>query len=300
MRGRAADPGTLGEATPPSRQQRAQRVVVRMLFDPAFAARVHADPLGVLAEEDLGAGLSNQLAAHDVRLWGADRLRRQRALKVLLEEIRAAPAEWFLARRGSASLLAFFPSPEFHRCVQARGYVVLAFVAWLERVAVPEVPAVRPLLAVEGALALARRELRELGSGRDPRPSDRPGARGFRARPGVVGLCVPEGTLERLQELQRFLFGLDLVPLLAWAGEGGQVPEPPRPGPGDGLGLAVSPGGDGSVAVSTVAPEFGGLLAELSRTRSLEELLGLFPSRSPRQLAGMLADLEAAGLVERR
>ena len=73
----------------------AQQALVRMLFDPAFAARVRREPEAALPE--LPSTLRAQLAAIDPRALKLDRLLRQRTLRTLFDEYKASTT-LFLAR----------------------------------------------------------------------------------------------------------------------------------------------------------------------------------------------------------
>lgn len=130
-----------------------QRVVVRMLYDPAFADGVYADPAAALAGEPLTAAERAWLVAADRRRWAADPLRRYRGLQGLLEEFPASGALVVRHNGGVPALDAFFSSPAFHRCVMDRGSLAGAFGAWMARFG-GEVAAVARL---EAAVAHVRR-----------------------------------------------------------------------------------------------------------------------------------------------
>lgn len=155
-----------------------QRVIVRMLFDPAFADRVYGgEPLPELDPRSRAL-----LLQVDRRAWGTDPHRRARALTALLEEF---PASAALA--GVERLDAFFSSPTFHRAIQSRQSLALCFGGWLESLA-------GPVATLEGAVASARRD-RPLRRG-----TPGPHRRLVRA-PGVRVLRVPGGTLARYQHV---------------------------------------------------------------------------------------------------
>ena len=62
--------------------QALQRVVVRLLHDPAFVARVYeGQAVPELSDLELG-----WVRTTDRRTWGVDRFRRSRLLQALLEE----------------------------------------------------------------------------------------------------------------------------------------------------------------------------------------------------------------------
>jgi hypothetical protein len=216
----AADRGTFCESRPPSSHVALQRVVVRMLFDPGFVERVYQDPASTLDGLDLPEHLVNQLVANDRRLWGADRLRRRRALKVLMEEFKVA-STLYLALAGRLTRLeGFFSSQPFHDVVQRRGYMALAYVAFLEEAlgAFGE-RAVhgRAALDLEAGMARSRRLAREVRRGRDPivawRTVDAGGSVALAA--SVVVVEVPGGTLDLVQHVEAWLFEVGLVPAVA-------------------------------------------------------------------------------------
>ncbi len=70
-----------------------QRVIVRMLYDAAFAERVYDDPGSALAGVDLTDAETAWLTASDPRAWRVDPLRRARTLKALLDEFSVSGAE---------------------------------------------------------------------------------------------------------------------------------------------------------------------------------------------------------------
>lgn len=236
----AVDDGSLWPAPPPDAASRMQRVVVRMLFDPEFVESVHADPEGALAEDDVPPALVRQLIANDRRLWNADRLRRRRALKVLLEEFPTASA-LVLERWGRmARLEAFFSSAAFHRAVRERGYMALAFHAWLAAAIGAEEAhggeggrALLAVLALEGAMVLARRHWKEARRGRDPGLRALAGDEGTDAdrlvlSAGCLGVRVPRGTLGIVQHVQKWSFEVGLVPALVLC-EDAPTPSPLPP-----------------------------------------------------------------------
>jgi hypothetical protein len=155
----------------------AQRAIVRMLFDERFAADARRDPARLLA--GLPEPLRRQLVAVDPRAFRLDRHRRKRALEVLCEEFPHSTREL-----AASDLERFFASPGFHRCVEERGAMPLAFAQFLTPLVSD-----RGLLAIETAIARARRwacvplhlERGEIA-----------------AAPGVIALEAPAGALARL------------------------------------------------------------------------------------------------------
>jgi hypothetical protein len=246
-----------------------QRVVVRMLHDPALVAAVFGGgPVPGVSAEALAV-----LRATDRRAYGADPLRRSRALGPLVEE---APASAALAARGGAdlgALDAFFSSPQYHACVMARGVLVEAFCVFLA-------PRAGAVAAVEGAAARARRR----------RPGPGPGL--VRAA-GVEAAEVPAGTVARFAALRE---RLGAAPVEALVGGGVSLVGLPLPGRGV-EGLLVAGGG-----VSTAAPALVRLLAGLDAPRPAAAVAaglaaaGLDAGEAAALLDGLVAD----GLLEQR
>src|SRR5262245_14962166 len=107
-----------------------ERVVVRMMYDPAFAetARQEATPLRALGLSDREIGWLRKV---DPRAWRHDPARRRRTLRSLVEELRAASAI-ALAETGRVAFLeAFFASPPFHNAVQSRSSLAAAYADYL-------------------------------------------------------------------------------------------------------------------------------------------------------------------------
>lgn len=198
-----------------------QRVVVRMLFDPAFVTSVYESEGAALADLNLPRDSIQQLIANDRRLWNADRLRRRRALKILMEEFRISSALVLLHTNKLAVLDDFFSSDFFHESVQQRQYMALAFRAYLESLltAQPlEGTGFSEVLLLEGRLAESRRELKDARRAWD-RLLDKtwgvePGAY-FLCSPGVMSVEIPNNTLELISRMEEYLFESSLIPALA-------------------------------------------------------------------------------------
>lgn len=142
------------------------RVMVRMLYDPAFAGSVYADRDLALAGEDLSARERNWLVAPDPRAYRTDPLRRSRTLAALMEELSTASA--LVLRRGREGAVRpetelldrFFSSSHFHRCIQDGEAMIFAFADYLEHGPPGGVAAdrrVAPLALLERAIARVRR-----------------------------------------------------------------------------------------------------------------------------------------------
>lgn len=123
--------------------QALQRVVVRMLHDPDLARAT--------AGADLSASERGWIEAVDPRRWRADAMRRYRVLHALIDEYPVSAAQ-IVRGAGVACFDRFFEGPWFHRTVQARGVLALAFGAWLQ-----SRPEAAPFAGIERAIAQVRR-----------------------------------------------------------------------------------------------------------------------------------------------
>ena len=206
-----------------------ERVYVRMLFDPAFAAKVYEDAEAALAGLDLDESERAQLVAVDRRAWAHDPLRRYRTLRVLAEEFKASTTIALAATRSLGSLDAFFSSPEFHASVQERGSMAAAFSRYLERlvverpIAAPQLPDV---LRLEAMLARCRRDLeaRELVEAT-------PAAVGPETRVGLApGHAIGRfnaNVVEAVNAAERYLFEVGLMPAVALCEDAPRLEELP-------------------------------------------------------------------------
>lgn len=104
-----------------------QRVVVRMLYDPAFVTQIFADPATALRDEDLTDQERRWLVEVDRRAYAVDPLRCARTIAALIEEFPVS-VHHLVQQTGHAALLdAFFSSTYFHTCIQQRGSLAAAF-----------------------------------------------------------------------------------------------------------------------------------------------------------------------------
>jgi hypothetical protein len=189
---------------------RVQAALVRMIYDPVFAAVVRDQPDEVLVE--LPVEMRRALAQIDPRALRRDTFRRERTLGQLCEEL-PGTTTLVLAEAGQmVRLLAFFGSAEFHEAIETGAPLVLALFAYVERLLAERTlrsPHTAAVLALELACARARRPPSH------PAPADR-----LRRAPGVEPAEVPVGALATLQATERHRFRLGLLP---W----GQAQDPP-------------------------------------------------------------------------
>lgn len=251
-----------------------QRLVVRLLFDPTFVERVYANPVTALEGLELDPVLLRQLLQNDKRLWNADRLRRSRSLKILLEEFKVAATLALAERRKLAFLDAFFGSPFFHEAVQKRKYMALAFVAYLEDAIAKGVLVSRHLaaaLGLEAAMARSRRLLRDARRGFDPAlagagQADRGEAGELLAtNPGVLVHRAPGGVIQLIQHVEKYLFQVGQVPALALCDDAPR-PEPlPALDEGTTQPFLLEPRAGGKVDLSEIGSGYAAVIEACGR-----------------------------------
>lgn len=137
-----------------------QRVVVRMMYDPAFCKRVYANPERALRDVPLTPQERQWLITPKPSAYGADAYRSSRALTGLLEEFPVAGALAMRLPRGLERLQQFFTTGAFHQCVQTRGSMAAAFGAYLASPAFrsrKQPPEIVHLATVESGIAQVRR-----------------------------------------------------------------------------------------------------------------------------------------------
>jgi hypothetical protein len=204
----------------------AERMMVRMMYDPALAERVQTDDAPLRAA-GLGEREISWLRKVDRRAWRHDPARRRRTLRALVEELKASSAIALAETKRVAFLEAFFTSGHFHAAVQARGSLVAAYAEFLlaAELLTPQLPEV---VRLEAELARCRRELTAAG-GPDWRPPARPSRLDSVVRaPGVsCGRFSPDA-LAAIQAVERFLFECSLMPIVVLADDAPplELPEP--------------------------------------------------------------------------
>jgi len=271
----------------------AQRALVRILFDPRFADEARRDPEHVLRGVD--PALRAQLVAIDPRAFQLDRLRRRRALRTLCDEWKASTTLALEETRTLAFLETFFSSTPFHRAVEERGSMPLAFAEWLAgciaegRLATPILPDV---LHLETALAQARRAAAN-AEGTAPAPvGDK-----LALAPGVIVVEVAAGALAALQACEQYLFEVGLMPAVALCDDAPRLQLPPRAADRARLHLVTVPTSSG-VSLVTVDEELHRVLRcfGTAGARSVRELVkeaaarGVPELRSPEILRGLTDD----------
>jgi hypothetical protein len=281
----------------------AQRAVVRMLFDPEFAAAARRDPDGVLAALD--PPLRRQLCAVDDRAFRQDRLRRRRALHTLAEELKASTTLVLAETRSLAFLESFFCSAAFHQAVEERGSMPLAFAAFLGEAVVDGrllTPLLGDVVAIESALAHARRtKASENANAKANANAEANANERIEVAPGVIALEVAAGALAALQAAERYLFEVSLMPAVALCDDAPRLVLDAAAADRTRLCLVTVPTADG-VSLVTVDAELHLVLRCLPGVRPRAAVLAEAAARGldPTRAAALLAQLIEDELVERR
>jgi hypothetical protein len=253
-----------------SESQAAQRALVRMLFDPAFAAAARQRPDEALAE--VAPPLRAQLAALDPRALGRDALRRQRALAALFAEWKASTTLALLERRSYALLEGFFASAHFHRAVAERGSMALGYAAFLADLIAEgqlQTPLLADVLRLETATAQARRAAAAAGEPVVAEVSVRDDCV-IALACGVLPVEVDAGALEALHAVERYLFAAGLLPPLLVCVDAPALTLP-RPSP-DRLQIVTVPTSTGTTLV-TVEHDLYALLLGLTQPHAVRDVL---------------------------
>lgn len=222
--------------------------MIRLLHDPSFAARVHADPARALAGVDLTAVERAWLVAVPAAAWRTDPERPLRVFGALADEY---PATCALA---ADHVAAFFASDEFHAAVQERGSLALAFGAHALRAADPRARAVASLEQAIASVRRASRDSRPATPSTDAPPAPAATDR-LRLAARVRVLHVPAGALA----------------LLA-AARAGHAPLPEL-GAADEPVLVVAASADAEVTVEPLTPALAALLERATGGASRAGLL---------------------------
>ncbi len=263
-----------------------QRVVVRMLYDPALVDAVYADSAAALADVALTPAQRAWLVAPDRRRWRADPHRRARALHALLEEYPAAGAR--VARiEGLGALDAFFSSAGFHRCVQGRGSLAEAFGDFLGARGGP----VGGVARLEQAIARVRRAPSRPITGAS---GDGP----WRTAPWIDAFLAPATALADRQAVVAALAAHPQGTLAGLVDSTVGLPAAPAGSPE--AGFLVERDAAGAVAVGDCSPALARLLAHRA-PRDLPALQAALCALGAEgdEAAEVAADLLADGLLVR-
>jgi hypothetical protein len=271
-----------------------QRVVVRMLYDPAFQEEVYRDAERALAGLELAPEERRWLVEPDPRAYRTDPLRRARSLKGLLEEYPASAALAAAELGAVQALEAFFSAPEFHACIQERGSLAASFGLYLEGRF--EDRRVAPLARLERAIAAVRRA---------PDPVRSVGIERLLNLPQHAEvLKAPAGTLELYQAIRARLASVSADLVAALLHEKFRLRGVPRLREAEAQSLLVLRSPQGEVGVEEIPPALAGLLQAARPPRRVEALLeearrlGAEPGEDLEVLDGLVRDgllLELSG-----
>jgi hypothetical protein len=254
--------------------RRIQCVLVGMLFDPEYAARV----LGDAPMPELGDRERALLRSVDPRALGADPFRRARAVTTLLDEYPVTAAVL-----GLGTIERFFATDDFRRAVSERGSMAVAFGAWVGERA-------HGIGRLEAAMAVLRR------AGPSPAAAAASNAEVLCVPARLRAIVVPAGTLAyHTRALQQL--GPDVAAALAGPSSH-SAERPPRRGAEY---LLVERRDDGSIDLGTGSAALVKLLVfgHAPRTR---EALGAEAVRlgaEPGEAHEIIDDLCAQGLLRR-
>lgn len=245
-----------------------QHVIVRMLYDPAFVARVYEDPAAATRGCDLTDDERTWLVRADRRAWGVDPLRRARSMAGLIEEFPVTCARLVRALGvGSASerLDRYFSSAGFHHDLQNGATLSESFGHWLAgQEAMMGVDAATVLAEhpIEHAIVRARRSF---GS-----PADDLGPEELAWAPGVDLAIARDGAVQSfasaLGALRHHPKGLQDAVL-----DAGYALVDPPPRSAAEIGVLVL-GQTGDVGLETVSAELATILEVCRRPVAFDDL----------------------------
>jgi hypothetical protein len=225
-----------------------QAALVRAMYDDGFAARLRADPEGVLAPLGLDTRERAQLAAVDPRAFRTDPLRKRRTMRTLAEEYKGATTILLAETRSLAAAEAFFGSERFAASVRESDRpMALELGEWLREQRLTA-PLYGEIARLELTMARCRRG-REL-----------PPRMGVALAPGVAVGKFDGATLDAIQRIEQYLFELGLMPQVALCDDAPRLPVLPVPRPGDSLHLLFTPSETG-VSLAQIDPELHDVLA---------------------------------------
>lgn len=279
-----------------------QKLVVRLLFDAHFVARFYDQPEQTLAEFDLTTAERAQLLAVDRRAWGYDELRQRRTLRTLVEEFKISTTIILSETRSLASLERFFASALFHRAVQERGSLGMAFAEFLlagQREGAWTAPQLPDLIRLEATIASCRRTLAREG---EHQTTELPTTINDRARvrlaPGFGVGSFQANTVATIQHVEQFLFEMSLMPAMALCDDAPRLSGLPAVESQKKTYLLFSPGANG-ITLTEIDKASYLLLFETKRSAEIRGLLARSASgRNARQPAEILSEwLEHGALM---
>lgn len=196
-----------------------QQLVVRLLFDDEFVRQLYQNTDETLAGLDLTPLERQQLLAVDRRAWGYDTLRRRRTLRTLVEEFKVSTTIILAETRALAALERFFATAHFHRVVQERGSLGLAFAEFLLegcRLGHWQAPQLPDIIRLETAIAGCRRAA-ALDAGQPPPalPEHFDELTAVQLAPGYALGSYQANVIAAIQHVEKYLFELSLMPAMA-------------------------------------------------------------------------------------
>jgi hypothetical protein len=270
-----------------------QRVVVRMLFDPAFCDLVYADPAAALHGVDLTCEERQWLVTPDRRAYGVDVHRRSRALAGLLEEYPVAGALAVRCAQGVQRLYGFFAADIFHDCIQQRGSLADVFGIYVGVDTFAEQPDIAYLAAVERHIARVRRAPLQSEDPTGILTPDTP----LCLAPWVALLSAPAPTLARYSQLLQHLGQYGHTLLEAVLDTAYHLPPaPPFPQQEVAYILVVGGASADGPALEQTSDALGALLAAAQEAIPCRQLcavavrLGAEPHEARDIIQGLLAD----------
>lgn len=273
--------------------QHLQRVLVRMLYDPTFAARVFSDPATTLHDEALTEQERRWLVTVDQRAYAVDTLRRTRTLGVLLEEFPVSVHHLLQQTAQPALVEDFFASPAFHTCIQRRGSLAVAFGEYLRSEELlkrcPELD-ILPLVQIEAAIVRLRRQPAAPATRPAPPPSL------LALAPMVTLLASPSGILEHYHTTFEVL-RRDAEGLVAAAFKPSSVPPPPAAAEQEWLLLVWNEATE-SASIELLPEALGQLLATTPTQRSALVATACALGAEPHEAESIIDDLIAEGVLQ--
>jgi hypothetical protein len=276
-----------------------QKLVVRMLFDEVFVDEIYSAPEQALSEFDLTATERRQLLGVDRRAWRHDPLRRKRTLQSLVEEFKISTTIVLSETRSLASLDRFFSSPFFHRSVQDRGSMGLAFAEFLldgSHRGLWTAPQIPDVVRLETAIAGCRRALAsESGD-----PAELPATISDRARVKLVSgydvASFQANVIPTIQHVEQYLFELSLMPAMALCDDAPRLSGLPACEPQKKVYLLFGPGAAGISITNLEKPDFL-VLYETKRAVEIKSLLSRLSSARAKSAQDILAEWLENGAV---
>jgi hypothetical protein len=270
-----------------------QNLMVRMLFDEDFVEDVYVAPERALAGLNLTEAERGQLLGVDRRAWRHDPLRGRRTLRTLVEEFKVSTTIILAETRSLASLERFFSSPFFHRLIEERGSMGLAFAEFLlDGFSRGEwkAPQIADVVRLEAAIAGCRRALaREGNHGADETPTTISDRMRVRLAPGYDVAGFQANVISAIQCVERYLFELSLMPAMALCDDAPRLPGLPEVDERKKVYLLFSPGAAGISITNIDKPDFL-VLYETKRAVEIRSLLSRLAPARARQAQNILTE----------